>query len=590
MPTPRDVIAAAVTRALVAVLGPAGADADPLVRPTQDLRFGDYQSNVALSLARVSGRKPRELAEALVAALSLPACDLPEIAGPGFINFRLRPAWLAARVDELLQDVRLGIEPDPQPKRVVVDFSGPNLAKEMHVGHLRSTIIGDCVARILEFLGHDVLRLNHVGDWGTQFGMLVQFVHESQPHVLQHPERFQLDDLEAFYVAAKRRFDEDPDFAAAARRAVVALQQGDPTARRLWEVFCAESLRHAHRIYERLDVRIIDRGESFYNALLPVLAEDLLARGLAREDDGAVCIFVDELRNRDGGPMPLMVRKSDGGYSYDATDLAGVYHRVREERAERIIYVTDVRQRDHFMLVFAAARRAGYAPPEVILEHLGFGMVMGEDRTPFKTREGGTVKLRALLDEAELRAARVLEADDARRSTFSAEERAEIARVVGTGSVKYADLSHNPASDYVFDWDRMLSLTGNTAVYMLYAYARIRSIARRAGEVSDGGPSGEYTLPTRLEHPSEIALARQLLEFETAVHEVARELRPHVLTEYLYSLSRTFSTFYDREHGVRVLDAESAAARASRLRLCELTARVLRQGLHLLGIPVLERM
>ncbi len=589
MKSTREEIEAAVRGALAVVVGEGSDEIDPLVRPTQDPKFGDYQSNVALGLAKRLGRKPREVAEALVAALQLNGlAEAPEIAGPGFINFRLRPEWLAARLGALQTDPRLGVPQEEHPQRIVVDYSGPNLAKEMHVGHLRSTIIGDSIARLLEFQGHDIVRLNHVGDWGTQFGMLLQYVRESQPDVLEHPERFRLDDLEAFYVAAKRRFDSDPAFADASRRAVVELQSGDPTARQVWEVFCAESLRHAHEVYQRLGVspHLIDRGESFYNSMLDPIAEELLLNGEAVEDEGAVCVFLEEFRNREGGPMPLMVRKTGGGYSYDATDLAGVVHRIREEHADRVIYITDVRQRDHFLLVFAGARKVGFAPESVRLEHVGFGMVLGNDRQPFKTRDGGTIKLKALLDEAETRSLAAMSEEDERRKELTPEQRAEVARVVGLGAVKYFDLSHNVTSDYVFDWDVMLALEGNTAPYMIYAYVRTKGIERRAGVDFATLPAVEIIL----EHPTEIALAKQLLEFPTVVRQVAEELRPHVLTDYLFTLSRSFSAFFDRERGVRVIDAEPEAVRLSRLRLCDLTARTLRRGLDLLGIEVVEQM
>ncbi len=577
----------AVKAALVAVVGPEGAGMDPLVRPTPDPNLGDFQCNVAMSLAKRLGRKPQEVAESLVAAMDVAEiCEPPEVAGPGFINFRYRPQFLAGQLAAAQADPRLAI-PEAPPRRIIVDFSGPNLAKEMHVGHLRSTIIGDAIARVLELQGHDVVRLNHVGDWGTQFGMLLQHVRETQPDVLEHPESFRVDDLESFYRDAKVRFDEDPSFADAARRAVVDLQSGEPVARKVWETFCHESLRHAHEVYARLGIRIEDRGESFYNPMLPEIVGELLERGFAVEENGAVLVFLEGWTNREGNPQPIIVRKTDGGYNYDTTDLAGLKHRAEVERAERMVYVTDIRQQQHFEMVFQAARLAGWVPAEVPLEHVGFGMVLGKDRRPFKTRDGGTVKLKALLEEAEARSAAVVDADDERRREMSAEQRAEIARVVGLGAVKYFDLSHNLASDYVFDWDTMLAMDGNTAPYMLYAYARVQSIGRRAGI--------EYTqlpadLPLVLEHEKELALAKALLEFPGVVQKVSEELRPHVLTDYLYGLSRTFSGFYDRERGVRVIDAEPEAVRLSRLRLCDLTARTLRLGLGLLGIEVVEQM
>jgi arginyl-tRNA synthetase len=589
----REQIEAGITRALVQVVGPEGESIDPVVRPTQDPRFGDYQSNVALGLAKRLGRKPREVAEALVAALDLAGvCETPEIAGPGFINLRVRPTYLASALGEIQADPRLGIEPTTQPERVVVDYSGPNVAKAMHVGHLRSTIIGDTIARLLEFQGQDVVRLNHVGDWGTQFGMLIQHLRETAPEVAEHPDQVEITDLEAFYIAAKRRFDDEPHFKERARRAVVDLQSGDPLARALWQGLCTESMRHANEVYELLGIHGLEkRGESFYNPMLAEVVQDLEAKGLAVESNGAVCAFVDGFKNREGEPLPLMVRKADGGFSYDTTDLAGVRHRVDVEHADRIVYVTDKRQSDHFQMVFNVARRAGWVPDGVKLEHVGFGMVLGQDRKPFKTRDGGTVKLFDLLREAEVRAIAAFEereaAQEEQRRDLSTAQKAEMAAVVGVGAIKYADLSHNLTTDYVFDWDTMLAMTGNTAPYMLYAYARVRSIGRKAGIDFDALPSD---LELVVEHESEIALAKEILNFGAVVRQVSEELRPHYLTDYLYGLSRAFSTFYDRERGVRVLDAAPEAVRQSRLRLCDLTARTLKLGLDLLGIRVLEQM
>ncbi len=588
MKSPRKQLEERVSAALVQLLGEAGAAVDPLIRPTQDPRFGDFQSNVAMGLRKQLGGSPREVAARLIAALDVAdLCAEPEIAGPGFLNFRILPSFLASQLEQIQGDDRLGAPLAEQPQRVVVDFSSPNLAKEMHVGHIRSTIIGDALARVLEFCGHDVLRLNHVGDWGTPFGMLIQSIRETRPEVLERPDDLRIDDLESFYVDAKRRFDSDPEFAVRARKAVVDLQAGDESALAVWRAFCRESLRHAHEIYERLQVRLTDRGESFYNPVLPGMVEELLQRGLAIESDGAICFFVGNWTNRDGKPLPLMVRKSDGGYNYDTTDLAGVRHRILQEKAVRIIYVTDIRQRQHFDMVFEGARAAGWAGDEVSLEHVGFGMVLGEDRRPFKTRDGGTVKLKALLDEAVTRSREFLEQNAERMAELTDEERTEIAWVVGHAAVKYADLSHNVSSDYIFAWDTMLALEGNTAAYMLYAVARTRSIGRKAGIAFEELPTD---LPILVEHESEIGLAKTLLEFPGVVEQVAQQLRPHLLTDYMYALSRAFSTFYDRERGVRVVDVEDEAVRLSRLRLCDLTARTLKTSLSLLGIDCLEKM
>lgn len=572
-------------------LGPEAAGADPLVRPASDAQFGDYQSNVAMSLARALKRPPREVASRIVEHLDVSEmCEAPEVAGPGFINLRLRTEYLARRLEAIQTDARLGIGPDPEPEHVLIDFSSPNLAKEMHVGHLRTTITGEVIARVLEFLGHRVDRINHVGDWGTQFGMLLQYVREAHPQVLERPEEFHVRDLEALYREAKRRFDEDEAFAQAARRAVVELQSGEPTVRRIWEAFCRESLRHCHEIYDLLGVRLTDVGESFYNEMLPEVVEELRAKGLAVESEGAICVFLEGFRTREGEPLPMIIRKSDGGYTYDTTDLAALRYRIREVGAKRIIYVTDTRQAQHFAMLFAAARKAGWAGDDVRLEHLGYGMILGPDRRPYKTREGETVKLRDLIEEAIRRARSLIEAnerDPERRRGFTPEQIEQIARAVGIGAIKYADLSHNLASDYVFDWDEMLAMDGNTAPYMLYAYARIRSIGRKAGVAYERLP-GDIRLI--LEHPTEQALARWLVRFPEVIEQVASELRPNLLTDYLYQLSRAFSLFYDKKRGVRVRDASPEAVRLSRLRLCDLTARTLRLGLNLLSIDVVEAM
>jgi len=581
----REEIERGVQRALVEVVGPEGAGIDPLVRPTQEPRFGDYQSNVALGLAKKLGRKPRDVAESLIGALGLDeVVEPPEIAGPGFINFRVRPEHLSRRLREIQADPRLGFPAAHPPQRIAIDFSSPNLAKEMHIGTLRTTVIGDTLARLFEFLGHDVLRLNHVGDWGTQFGMLLQYVRETHPEVLERPDEFHVADLQEFYRAAKSRFDEDRAFADTSRRAVVELQSGDPAARRIWEAFCHESLRHAHEIYERLDVKLVDRGESFYNPMLADVVRDLAEKGMAVEDQGAMCVFLDGWVGREGEPVPLIIRKSGGGYMYATTDLAGVRHRIGEEKADRLIYVTDVRQAQHFQMVFQTARKAGWVPEHVSLEHVGYGMILGEDRRPFKTRSGETVRLKNVLDEAEERARAIVEA---KNPELPAAEKAEIASAVGIGAVKYADLSHNPSSDYVFDWETTLAFDGNAAPYMLNTYVRVRSIGRKAGIDFEALPAD---VPILVEHDTEIALAKELLQFPWVIRQITEELKPNLLTDYLYGLSRAFSAFYDRERGVRVIDAPSEELRMSRLRLCDLTARVLKLGLGILGIRVLEQM
>ncbi len=589
-----------------------GMDGDPLLRPAQEGRFGDYQSNCAMGLARKVGKKPREVATAICENLEVDdLCEPPQIAGPGFINLRLKPAYLARCLKAIPpacegEDDRLGIEPTDSPQVVVVDLSSPNLAKEMHVGHLRSTVIGDCVSRILEFEGHTVLRENHVGDWGTQFGMLLAHLRSVRPEVLDKPNELLISDLESFYVEAKKRFDADEDFRTESRETVVALQKGDATTRRLWRAFCDESLRHCHAIYDRLGVRLIDRGESFYNDLMDEVVarlEKLMAQGgdgSVAISDGALCIFMDGFTTRENEPLPLMVRKTDGAYLYATSDLAAIIHRVEELKATRIVYVVGLPAKLHFDMVFSAARHVGWVGEEVSLEHLGFGHMLGADGLPFKTREGGTVKLKDLLDEAVARARKVIEDQQpggtalepierqARKpAELTDEQIAEVAETVGLGAVKYFDLSHSLSGDYKFDLNTMVAMEGNTAPYMLYAYARVRSIGRKAGVDFAALPTGD---PIALEHPLEVALALKLLRFAETIDAVGRELRPNILTDYLYELAKAFSRFYDRKLGVRVIDASPDSLRISRLRLCDLTARTLKLGLHLLGIDTVERM
>ena len=566
------------------------------IQPCNDPRFGDYQSNGALTIARAQKVNPRELAQRICKHLDVgDICEEPEIVGPGFINLRIKTESLAERLQAIppapVDGVdRVGIAPASDPITVAVDMSSPNLAKEMHVGHLRSTVIGESVARILEFAGHQVERINHVGDWGTQFGMLVAHLRAVKPQVLQDPDHLAIGDLESFYIEAKQHFDSAPDFADESRRTVVALQSGDPQTRTIWKAFCGESLRHCHTVYDRLGiVGLIDRGESFYRDQLAEIVGELSTLGLVEKSDGADCIFLDGFVTRDKTPLPLMIRKSDGGYNYATTDLAALRQRVRGLGAKRVIYVVGVTQKQHFEMLFAAARRAGWAGDDVRLEHLAFGSMLGPDGRPFKTREGGTIKLKDLLGEAVARAREVVKsgADDPDKGRdLTPAQMDHIAETVGIASIRYYDLCHSLATDYRFEWDTMLSLEGNTAPYMLYAYARIRSIGRKAGVDLAALPPAA---PICVEHESEIALAKALLRFSETAELLAAELRTNVLTDYLFNLSKCFSRFYDRKRGVRVIDAPEPA-RTSRLKLCDLTARTLRLGLGLLGIETLEQM
>ena len=457
----------------------------------------------------------------------------------------------------------------------------------MHVGHLRSTIIGDCIARVLEFQGEDVLRLNHVGDWGTQFGMLIAYLREAYPDALTTADALDLGDLVTLYRQAKKRFDEDEAFRETARQEVVQLQAGAEDTRRAWQLLCAQSRREFQAIYDLLDVHLTERGESFYNPLLPAVVEDLDKQGLLVEDAGAKCVFLEGFTNKEGEALPLIVQKSDGGYNYATTDLAALRYRIQQDGAERIIYVTDAGQANHFVQVFQVARRAGWVPDSVELVHVPFGLVLGEDGKKLKTRSGETVRLRDLLDEAIARARADLEARLKEEHRQETEEFiSNVAKVVGIGAVKYADLSQNRTSNYVFSYDKMLALQGNTAPYMLYAYARIQGISRK-GEINfeQLGDNAKVLL----QHETELTLAKHLLQLSEVVSDIEQDLLPNRLCEYLFQLSQKFNQFYDRDRGVPVLNAEEPQ-RTSRLVLCDLTARTLKLGLSLLGIQVLERM
>ncbi len=569
----------------------AGAPLDPQLGPASKPEFGDFQANGALALARPLRLAPRAIATAIVDRLAADPdfgalCLPPEIAGPGFINLTLRPEVLAAEVGRRLADPRLGVEPvAPGGAPVVVDFSSPNIAKEMHVGHLRSTIIGDALARVLEFRGHPVLRLNHVGDWGTQFGMLITHLKQVAPEALDTADAVDLGDLVAFYRQAKARFDSDEAFQTTSREEVVKLQSGDPVSRRAWQLLCDQSRREFQRLYDRLDIRLDERGESFYNPYLEAVVADLAAAGLLVSDGGAQCVFLETEDGTASQAPPVIVRKSDGGFNYATTDLAAIRYRFAAppdgDGARRVIYVTDAGQASHFAGVFQVARRAGWIPEGGRLEHVPFGLVQGEDGKKLKTRAGDTVRLKELLDEAVERC----EADLRRR--LAEEERqeeetfiSEVATTVGLAAVKYADLSTNRITNYQFSFDRMLALSGNTAPYLLYAVVRIAGIARK------GGGDGEVPAVLGFSEPQEWALVRQLLQFDAVIQEVEEELLPNRLCSYLFELCQLFNRFYDQ---VPVLRAEEPA-RGSRLALCRLSADTLKQGLGLLGIPTLERM
>ncbi|PLA41147.1 arginine--tRNA ligase [Neisseria sicca] len=631
-----------VEREAAAAFAAAGiADSPVVLQPTKNAEHGDFQINGVMGAAKKAKQNPRELAQKVAEALAENAViESAEVAGPGFINLRLRPEFLAQNIHAALNDARFGIAKTDKPQTVVIDYSSPNLAKEMHVGHLRSSIIGDSISRVLEFMGNTVIRQNHVGDWGTQFGMLVAYLVEQQ----KDNAAFELADLEQFYRAAKVRFDEDAAFADTAREYVVKLQGGDETVLALWKQFVDISLSHAQAVYDTLGLKLRPEdvaGESKYNDDLQPVVDDLVQKGLAVEDDGAKVVFLDEFKNKEGEPAAFIVQKQGGGFLYASTDLACLRYRIGRLKADRLLYVVDHRQALHFEQLFTTSRKAGYLPEDVKAEFIGFGTMMGKDGKPFKTRSGDTVKLVNLLDEAVNRAEQIVkeknpkwqlttELEDGLKKISSltnsdnlknklkynlenkkleitlendvvyhlpidkidkivsgAEEYTDtalsdaekIARVVGIGAVKYADLSKNRTSDYVFDWDAMLSFEGNTAPYLQYAYTRVQSVFRKAGE-------WDATAPTILTEPLEKQLAAELLKFEDVLQSVADTAYPHYLAAYLYQTATLFSRFYE---ACPILKAEGET-RNNRLQLAKLTGDTLKQGLDLLGIDVLDVM
>ena len=567
-----------VSQALIAA--GAAADCEPQVRQSAKVQFGDYQANGVMAIAKKLGMAPRQLAEQVLTHLDLNGiASKVEIAGPGFINIFLAPAFLAEHVSEALKSDRLGVA-KPQPQTIVIDYSAPNVAKEMHVGHLRSTIIGDASVRTQEFLGHKVIRANHVGDWGTQFGMLIAYLEKQQQ---ENAGEMALADLEGFYREAKKHYDEDAEFAERARSYVVKLQGGDEYCRQMWRKLVDITMGQNQIAYERLNVTLTRddvMGESLYNPMLPGIVADLKAKGLAVESEGATVVFLDEYQNKEGEPMGVIIQKKDGGYLYTTTDIACAKYRYETLHADRVLYYIDSRQHQHLMQAWTIVRKAGYIPDSLSLEHHMFGMMLGKDGKPFKTRAGGTVKLSDLLDEA-LERARRLVAE--KNPDMPADELEKLANAVGIGAVKYADLSKNRTTDYVFDWDNMLAFEGNTAPYMQYAYTRVLSVFRKAGIEE----SALLNAPVMIAEDREAQLAARLLQFEETMTVVAREGTPHVMCAYLYDLAGLFSGFY--EH-CPILSAESEAVRNSRLKLALLTAKTLKLGLDTLGIETVERM
>jgi len=548
----------------------AGIEAAPIpVSEATKPEFGDFQFNGAMALAKALKKNPREIATTIVENLDLSGViSKAEIAGPGFINLWLNPEWVARSCENAEADTRLGIGTRENPIKVVVDYSGPNMAKQMHVGHLRSTIIGDTLANLLDFLGDEVIRQNHIGDWGTQFGMLIAYLEE-----MGEDGSGSLKDLEQFYKDAKARFDADVAFADKAREYVVKIQSGDAHCLTLWKKFIDISLGHCEEVYEKLDVKLTRddvRAESFYNESLAKVLTDLDKAGMLTESDGAQCVFLE------GDEIPVIVQKGDGGYLYATTDLAALYYRANVLGAKRISYVVDARQGGHFKQVFRVAKEAGFVPEDVRLEHIAFGTMMDKSGKPFKTRDGGTVKLIDLLDEAVVRAKEAITAKDA----YSPEELERIARIVGIGAVKYADLAINRESNYIFDWDKMLSFEGNTSLYMQYAYARIQSIFRKYGKELDG----EIIIGDELEH----RLAVMLLRFEDVLARAAEDAAPNQITSYLYDLVTLFMRFYERNPILK--EGVDDKTKHSRLLLADLTAKTIKQGLDILGIQVVDKL
>lgn len=548
-------------------------------------QFGHYQCNSALKIGKALKRSPREVAEKIVSQFDCLSShgekmiSRLEIAGPGFINITLENSFLAAQIDAVLQDPRLGVPLPGKRERVIVEFSSPNIAKELHVGHLRSTIIGDAIARLFEFLGHDVLRLNHIGDWGTQFGMLIAYMQDVVPEVLKGKAQTNLIELMGWYKAAKKRFDEDPDFKKRSQLQVVKLQSGDLESRTAWQAICDISRKAFQEIYDLLDVKLVERGESYYNPYLADVVNELDQKGLITISDGAKCVFLEGFVGKEGAPLPMIVQKSDGGFNYDTTDLAAIRHRILVEKADRIIYLTDAGQSLHFAMLFKAAEKAGYLDPvKTRVDHVPFGVVLGSDGKKFKTRSGETEKLIDLILEAVAQAKKIMRE---RLPDLSESELDRVSQILGTDAIKYADLSSHRIKDYVFSYERMLKFEGNTAAFLLYAYVRIQGIKRKVGKDTAEVLKKAQVI---LEHPTEIALALHVRQFGEVLEIIARDLIPNRLCDYLYELAEKFHAFF------RDCRVEGSEHEESRLLLCEVTGRVLEKGLHILGLKTLDRM
>ena len=548
-----------------------------MVENTKDKAHGDFASNIAMMLARPMKKNPREIAELLISRI--PANDKisrVEIAGPGFINFFANKAFIENQVNDMLKDPLLGVRPLRTPETVVIDYSSPNVAKEMAVHHIRSTVIGDAVVRILEFLGNRVIRANHIGDWGTQFGMLIACLEKKEE---EHASSLELSDLEAFYREAKKCYDEDPQFAEKARKYVVKLQSGDEYCREMWQKLVKITMDQNQEIYRRLNISLTEKdvmGESLYNPMLKPLVDDLISRNLAKEDQGAIVVYLDNFKDKDGNPRGVIVRKSDGGFLYTTTDIACTKYRVEHFGANRIIVFADSRQHEHLLMAWDIAKMAGYLPENVLTEHGSFGMMLGKDGKPFKTRSGGTVKLKEFLDEAENRAATLM---SDRNNNLSPEEKSKVIHTVAMGAVKYADLSKNRTTDYIFDWDNMLTFDGNTAPYLQYAYSRVQSIFRKTDAIP-----GKISISA----PEEEDLLLKFTKFNEVVNSAAEKAMPHLLCTYLYELAGLFMKFYESCPITKQEVPDNI--KTSRLAISECTAKILKTGLGLLGIETLERM
>lgn len=603
-PDTRALLAARVTDALGKLYGD-DAQADPKLTDATRPEFGDYQCNAAMALSKRLKKRPRDVAAAILETLDVAdLCETPTIAGPGFINLTLTDPFVKDRLQSMYSDrARLGVPPRTEKQRVVVDFSSPNIAKDMHVGHLRSTIIGDTLARILEFLGHDTVRLNHTGDWGTQFGQLIAYIKDDCPELLtgEKDVAAEIGDLVVFYKKAKKRFDEEPDFKSRALAEVVKLQGGDADSLKAWNMICDVSRAEFEKVYARLDIKIKERGESFFNPFLKGIVENLKEQNMAVENDGATVVYLegDRFKGRDKKPLPVIVQKSDGGFLYATTDLASLQYRVNEDKADRIVYVVDVGQSLHFQQIFEVGRIAGLLPDSVSAEHVAFGLVQGEDGKKFKTRSGAAPKLSELLDEArdrvrqELDRRAVDEAAEAKErgqeppAKRPEEELARISELIGVAAVKYADLKNNRTSNYKFSFDKMVKLEGDTAPYIMYAYARVQGIYRQAAEAAVAGTGDTLDkIQFTFEKPQERALAKALLKLPEVLTELEQDLLPHVLCEFVLGLTYKFNQFYVE---CPVLQAGSPELKNSRLALCQISADTLKLCLGLLGIPTLDR-